>query len=133
MKSLVRITLVRMLAAVVPKPRVNLTRYHGVFAPNSRLREQVTPGRRAGHCRGDAAKVASERHAAMNWAQHLKRVFRIDIETCRLLEVERCYRYIGKADLQKTTSEFDECPQVADFCLMHCSIMVCCRRLSLND
>ena len=25
------------LAALVPKPRVNLTRYHGVFAPNSRL------------------------------------------------------------------------------------------------
>jgi hypothetical protein len=23
------------LAALVPRPRVNLTRYHGVFAPNS--------------------------------------------------------------------------------------------------
>ncbi|MCZ7355252.1 transposase, partial [Escherichia coli] len=26
------------LAALVPKPRVNLTRFHGVFAPNSRHR-----------------------------------------------------------------------------------------------
>ena len=26
------------LAALVPKPRVNLTRFHGVFAPNSRYR-----------------------------------------------------------------------------------------------
>jgi hypothetical protein len=26
------------LAALPPKPRVNLTRYHGVFAPNNRLR-----------------------------------------------------------------------------------------------
>jgi len=34
------------LAALVPKPRVNLTRYHGVFAPNSHLRAQVTPGQR---------------------------------------------------------------------------------------
>jgi hypothetical protein len=34
------------LAALVPKPRVNLTRYHGVFAPNSHAREQVTPTRR---------------------------------------------------------------------------------------
>ena len=34
------------LAALVPTPRVNLTRYHGVFAPNHRLREQVTPARR---------------------------------------------------------------------------------------
>ncbi|MGD9729112.1 MAG: hypothetical protein AB7V39_22405, partial [Nitrospiraceae bacterium] len=34
------------LAALVPSPRVNLTRYHGVLAPNHRLREQVTPARR---------------------------------------------------------------------------------------
>jgi len=34
MTFLVRITRVRTLA-VVPKPRVNITRYHGVFAPNS--------------------------------------------------------------------------------------------------
>jgi hypothetical protein len=26
----------------VPKPRVNLTRYHGVFAPNSKHRALVT-------------------------------------------------------------------------------------------
>jgi hypothetical protein len=26
----------------VPKPRVNLTRYHGVFAPNSKYRALVT-------------------------------------------------------------------------------------------
>jgi hypothetical protein len=31
------------LAALVPKPRVNLTRYHGVFAPNSQHRALVTP------------------------------------------------------------------------------------------
>jgi hypothetical protein len=34
------------LAALVPKPRVNLMRFHGVFAPNSHLRAQVTPGQR---------------------------------------------------------------------------------------
>jgi len=42
------------LAALVPRPRVNLTRYRGVFAPNS----------------------------AMTWAHRLKRVFGIDIKTC---------------------------------------------------
>ena len=31
------------LAALVPKPRTNLTRFHGVLAPNSRYRESVTP------------------------------------------------------------------------------------------
>jgi hypothetical protein len=34
------------LAALVSKPRVNLTRYHGVFAPNSRDRAAVTPAKR---------------------------------------------------------------------------------------
>jgi len=31
------------LAALVPRPRVNLTRFHGVFSPNSKLREHVVP------------------------------------------------------------------------------------------
>jgi hypothetical protein len=31
------------LAALVPKPRVNLTRLHGVFASNSKYRIQVPP------------------------------------------------------------------------------------------
>jgi hypothetical protein len=34
------------LAALVPKPRVNLTRFHGVFAPNSKHRVEVTPAKR---------------------------------------------------------------------------------------
>jgi transposase len=43
----------------------------------------VTPGGGARHCRGDKVKTASERHAAMSLKpQRLKRVFRVDIETC---------------------------------------------------
>jgi hypothetical protein len=34
------------LAALVPRPRVNLTRYHGVFAPNRAHRALVTRPRR---------------------------------------------------------------------------------------
>jgi len=34
------------LAALVPKPRVNVTRFHGVFAPNSQYRTRVTPAKR---------------------------------------------------------------------------------------
>jgi hypothetical protein len=75
------------LAALVPKPRVNLTRFHGVFAPNSKHRVQVTP---AGRGKGNKVKLADkpqdqslfERRASMTWAQRLKRVFNIDIETC---------------------------------------------------
>jgi hypothetical protein len=35
------------LVALVPKPRVNLTRFHGVFAPNSAHRARVTPAKRS--------------------------------------------------------------------------------------
>jgi len=38
------------LAALVPKPRVYLTRHH-LFAPNSHEREQVTPARRGKRAR----------------------------------------------------------------------------------
>ena len=64
------------------RPRVNLTRYHGVFAPNSHLRAQVIPGRRTGETAEEADRTAAAGHAAMTWAQRLKRVFNIDIETC---------------------------------------------------
>ena len=75
------------LAALVPKPRVNLTRYHGVFAPNSAHRAQVTKAGRGKGARGQAAaetddRTPAERRASMTWAQRLKRVFNIDIETC---------------------------------------------------
>ena len=69
------------LAARVPKPRVNLTRFHGVFAPNSRYRARVTPaGRGKGRRltkRNPDDSPPGECHAAMTWAQRLKRVFNI--------------------------------------------------------
>ena len=34
------------LVALVPKPRVNLTRFHGVVAPNSAHRARVTAAKR---------------------------------------------------------------------------------------
>ena len=70
------------LAALVPTPRVNLTRYHGVFAPNHRLREQVTPARRGRRKAQTPDEPAPARHVSMTWAQRLKRVFKIDILTC---------------------------------------------------
>lgn len=75
------------LTALVPKPRVDLTRFHGVFAPNSKHRAWVTPAKR-GKGRQKVAdeqdeKTPAQRHMSMIWAQRLKRVFNIDVETCR--------------------------------------------------
>ena len=70
------------LAALVPTPRVNLTRYHGVFAPHHRWREQVTPAKRGRRGASPADEPAPAHHLGMTWAQRLKRVFKIDILTC---------------------------------------------------
>ena len=43
------------LASLVPSPRVNLTRFHGVFSANHRLRAQVVPAQRG---RGDGPPQA---------------------------------------------------------------------------
>ena len=72
------------LAAPVPKPRVNLTRFHGVFAPNNKHRIDVTPAKRGrGQTRQENEdKTPEQRHRAMIWAQRLKRVFNIDVSIC---------------------------------------------------
>ncbi len=84
------------LAALVPPPRAHLTRFHGIFAPNARLRAQLTPagrGRRQGsgtepaEVKADPSastdhRTPAERRRAMTWAQRLKRVFGIDVSTC---------------------------------------------------
>ncbi len=93
------------LAALLPKPRFNLTRFHGVFAPNSKHRAQVTPAKRGKEPDPPEPtdtdwqdKSPAESHCAMTWMQRLKRVFNIDIKVC-----EHCggqshcqYRQIGK-------------------------------------
>jgi len=78
--------LMARLAALVPPPRMHLTRYHGVFAPHSKLRAAVTPAHRGKGQKPQAEEGAESsstpRHVAMSWARRLKRVFGIDIEAC---------------------------------------------------
>ena len=69
---------VSRLVALVPKPRVNLTRFHGVFAPNSKYRAQVTPAKRGNVKKPrplDEDQTPAECKTAMTWAQRLKRGF----------------------------------------------------------
>jgi len=77
--------LMARLAALVPPPRMHLTRFHGVFAPHSKLRAAVTPAHRGVGSKTDPAnpdKPITPRHVAMCWAQRLKRVFGVEIDTC---------------------------------------------------
>ena len=74
------------LVSLAPKPRVNLIRFNGVYAPNSKYRAKVTPasrGKRKKSCSADEAdQSAAGIRASMTWTQRLKRVFNIDIKTC---------------------------------------------------
>jgi len=75
----------RRLAALVPRPRLNLIRFHGVLAPNAKLRSEIIPGSRKNKsnpsCRNDAVPPSSA-SVRISWARLLKRVFDIDIEHC---------------------------------------------------
>ena len=78
----------RRLAALVPRPRLHLIRFHGVLAPNAKLRKAVVPvpptpavATPAQEVDG-ATKPASSTKGRMRWAQLLKRVFGIDIAHC---------------------------------------------------
>ena len=66
------------LAALVPRPRAHLTRYHGVFAPNCKHRHRIVPN----PAHQSAREPPASRPAPMRWMQRLKRVFHIDIEQC---------------------------------------------------
>jgi hypothetical protein len=66
------------MAALVPKPRVNLTRFHGVFALPCRCDARKTWHKP--HESDD--KSPQQRHKVMTWAQRLKRVFNIDVSIC---------------------------------------------------
>ena len=72
------------LAALVPRPRLNLIRYFGVLAPNAKLRPLVVPHPPDSDSRSvteqDESAPTPRQH--ISWARLLKRVFNIDIHTC---------------------------------------------------
>jgi len=100
------------LAALVPRPRANLTRYHGVFAPAHPWRRWITgtgqdsevPGSHGGTAMGTGSTARRRRHehdqggavenddaradlvrppkAPLTWAERLRRVFGIEITVC---------------------------------------------------
>ena len=83
------------LAALVPRPRGNLVRYHGILAPNAKHRSAVVPSssrrtrrrRAAGHAGvqvpgGDRQADPDAPTAPMTWMERLRRVFAIDLSIC---------------------------------------------------
>ena len=75
------------LAALVPRPRLHLIRFHGVLAANAKLRAMVVPqgpdeATQAAQSAECEANCVHRRTARMSWARLLKRVFEIVLEHC---------------------------------------------------
>jgi len=82
--------LLRRMAALVPPPRSNLVRFHGVFAPGAKLRPFLVPAAvapaaeestRAGRdaASGRAARTSTPR---LDWAGLLKRTLKEEVLLC---------------------------------------------------
>ena len=75
------------LAALVPRPRLRLIRFHGVLAPNAKRRalvvrqgsEPAAPAVQPAECE---AIWAHYRPVRLGWAKLLKQVFDLDLEHC---------------------------------------------------
>jgi hypothetical protein len=82
--------LIRRTASLIPPPRVNLTRYHGVFAPGAKLKPRLRPGQQgpeASQAKADAPEPRAVEHARkrpprLDWAGGLRRTFALDVFAC---------------------------------------------------
>jgi hypothetical protein len=91
-------TLIERLAALVPRPRVHLTTYHGVFAPAASFRDQIVPVPPPEEDANLVGAAPACPHATTStdpapepprpyrrrysWAEMMKRVFLLDVLTC---------------------------------------------------
>jgi hypothetical protein len=78
---------IQRLAALVPRPRLHLIRFHGVLARNAKLRALVVPQEaeappQAAPPAECEANCVYNRPVRLSWAKLLKRLFEIDMEHC---------------------------------------------------
>ncbi len=76
------------LVALIPPPKMNMVRYHGVFAPNFKDRNQIVPKQKTKTTSEPPAASISQsvekraRRERMRWSDMLKRTFKVDVTVC---------------------------------------------------
>ena len=77
---------IEKLVALIPQPKIHLTRFHGVLAPHSRLRALVVPvPPKAENLDSISVEESGKKPKdprRLSWSELLKRVFQIDITVC---------------------------------------------------
>ncbi len=86
-RKLTPMELMERLVALVPRPRVHLTRYHGVLGPHYKHRKQIVPKPPALKLVTDNQILVDPKQLELKkknipWARLLARVFSIDVEIC---------------------------------------------------
>ena len=71
--------LMEKLSSLVPLPYLNLTRYSGVLAPNSKYRSKIIPGKTRAQIKQEKIEDKVPVLQRGNWAKLLARVFMIDV------------------------------------------------------
>jgi len=92
--------LIGKLAALVPPPRFNLVRYHGILAPSARWRSRIVPAASADagtlkscpactlkkgkkNMQQENSQIPNKGHPRnYSWAELMKRVFGFDVLKC---------------------------------------------------
>jgi Putative transposase len=71
------------------RPRLHLIRFHGVLAPNAKLRSKIVPAppEHATETSGEGSHAQCA-PARISWARLLKRVFDVDVE--QMSQLRRC-------------------------------------------
>ena len=85
--KMTQLEFIEKLVALVPRPRVHLTRFHGVLGPHYKYRKQIVPAKKEQPQLAIAGPEADRDKPAtsakrISWARLLKRVFNIDISIC---------------------------------------------------
>lgn len=78
----------RQGAALIPYPRIHLTRFHGCLAPHAKIRSEVVPKKEEldiaenSVVNQDVPDDKKQRSKKMTWAKLLSRTFGIDTSHC---------------------------------------------------
>lgn len=79
--------LLEKIAAIIPRPRVHLTRFHGVLAPHYTHRKMIVPKQpEVPELKTGPGEEPKPKKHRISWARLLARVFNIDAETCHLCQ-----------------------------------------------
>ena len=74
--------LIKMIP-LVPRPRSKTVRFHGVYAPNATLRDEVLPKVKVADPESSSeSSASSNRSRRMSWVEMLKRDYGVDLSRC---------------------------------------------------